>query len=259
MTFEEYVDLIVQSVAGEGYDAFLPCMCIPGEAIEIKVLQCDLSSEGEEDIAKDWMAAFDARRKFLAYRSGNGHVDVCEFIEDELSEKREIQAASPEESWRELLIEGELVIQIPKSATHDIQDDGRMLVIRLATEPVTEVLLGSYPMDESSDVAGFLKGELERFINDCIIPRVPGEVVYNVMNRTNEDWADQTRHFCQGVLSLPDGRQWMARTVTYPGQEGFYLIHWNGPKSYILDPVTRIIDSLQWQKTPPPDRPDGGE
>lgn len=94
MTFEEICEIIKQSIAKQGYNNFYPMLLVDDaaeDALNINVLECDLSPHGEEDIAKAWANEFEASHKFLAYRSGNRHVNLCEILDDEVKEKVAIE------------------------------------------------------------------------------------------------------------------------------------------------------------------------
>ena len=83
MTFDSYFDVIVNSARETGYNAFLPSLCsIEADNIVMKVLEDDISDDGDEVVAKEWATNFmtDGRTVFLAYRRGNRTVSVQEFL-----------------------------------------------------------------------------------------------------------------------------------------------------------------------------------
>ena len=92
MTFDEYFELIQQSVADSGYDQLYPSLCVAGDELEMKVLTVDLSEFGEESVAKKWAAQFAApdRTLFVAYRQGARNVAVIEIHGTEVVEKGSI-------------------------------------------------------------------------------------------------------------------------------------------------------------------------
>lgn len=90
MTFEEFCEIMKQSIAKQGYDQFYPMLVIDDaaeDAINMNVLEGDLSSDGEEEVAKAWAAEFDAPHKFLAYRAGNRHIQLCEFLDNDVKDE----------------------------------------------------------------------------------------------------------------------------------------------------------------------------
>jgi hypothetical protein len=86
MTFDSYFRLIMESAREAGYDAFLPSLCSieDGDSV-MRVLECDISEEGDERVAKEWAATFmkDGRTVFLAYRHGHRIVSVVEYLGSE--------------------------------------------------------------------------------------------------------------------------------------------------------------------------------
>ena len=85
MTFDQYVKLTKQSVAERGYNYFYPCACIvSNDTDEICVLDGALSDDGEEVVAKEWVATMlDSKNigggsVYLAFRAGNRTVVVCD-------------------------------------------------------------------------------------------------------------------------------------------------------------------------------------
>jgi len=89
MTFAQYVQVIKESVASQGYDQFFPSLSDGKSDVSLKVLECELSEAGEEALAKDWAGTFlkQSRVIYLAYRSGGRHVDVCEIRGSEVTDK----------------------------------------------------------------------------------------------------------------------------------------------------------------------------
>ena len=92
MTFEEYCQLIAESVAESGYDSFSPALCVPGEEIRMCLLEGPLSEEGEEALAGEWVLEFTEPGKtvFLAFRSGRRVVTVLEIVGKVATRKRSI-------------------------------------------------------------------------------------------------------------------------------------------------------------------------
>jgi hypothetical protein len=87
MTFERYFDVIVDSACRAGYNAFLPSLCaVEDDNIVMKVLEGDISEDGDELLANEWATNFmkDGRSVFVAYRCGNRTVRVQEFLGSEL-------------------------------------------------------------------------------------------------------------------------------------------------------------------------------
>ena len=83
MTFERYCDLIQDSVINQGYDEFFPSLCVvEGESLNLKVLEIDLSPEGEKDAAMNWLEQFamEGTTVYFAYRAGDQMVHICEVI-----------------------------------------------------------------------------------------------------------------------------------------------------------------------------------
>ncbi len=94
MSFDNYFSVMVKSVSETGYNAFLPSACvINGNEIEMKVLESDLSEDGEEALAWEWVANFFKEEKtvYLAYRRGQRTVTVLEFLGSNPLRKREIK------------------------------------------------------------------------------------------------------------------------------------------------------------------------
>lgn len=82
MTFDSYFDIIVDSAREKGYNAFLPSLCsVEEDNIVMKVLDGDLSEDGDEVLANEWATNFmkDGRTVFLAFRRGDRTVRVQEF------------------------------------------------------------------------------------------------------------------------------------------------------------------------------------
>lgn len=92
MTFDQYVSLIARSVAEAGYDNFLPSLCVLTDAMEMEVLQTELSADGEESVAKQWASDFTepGRTLFLAYQQGSRMVMVLEITGTEVTNKQRI-------------------------------------------------------------------------------------------------------------------------------------------------------------------------
>ena len=87
MTFDSYFDIIVESARERGYNAFLPSLCsVEDDNIVMKVLDGDISEDGDERLANEWATNFmqDGRTVFLAYRRGDRTVRVQEFLGSEL-------------------------------------------------------------------------------------------------------------------------------------------------------------------------------
>lgn len=80
ITFAQYIEIIKDSVASQGYDQFFPSLCDGRSGVHLNVLECELSNNGEEALAKDWAASVlkSSPWVYLAYRVGGRHVDVCE-------------------------------------------------------------------------------------------------------------------------------------------------------------------------------------
>ncbi len=94
MSFDDYSSLMAKSVSETGYDAFLPSACVVSEdTIEMKVLEGELSEDGEEDPAWEWAANFfeESKTVYLAYRRGQKTVTVLEFLGSKPLRKREIK------------------------------------------------------------------------------------------------------------------------------------------------------------------------
>ncbi|MGZ5518458.1 MAG: hypothetical protein ACXWJX_12255 [Limisphaerales bacterium] len=89
ITFAQYVEIIKESVATEGYDRFFPSLCDGRSGVGLNVLECELSNAGEEALAKKWAARFLESNPsvYLAYRAGCRHVDVCEIRGREVTNK----------------------------------------------------------------------------------------------------------------------------------------------------------------------------
>ena len=89
MTFSQYIEIIKESVATEGYDRFFPSLCHGESDVNLNVLECELGDAGEEVIAKEWATRFLDTRAcvYLAYRCGDRFVDVCEIRGLEVTEK----------------------------------------------------------------------------------------------------------------------------------------------------------------------------
>lgn len=84
----------MQSVAECGYDGFLPSLCIISDrSDELKVLEAELQSDGDKDLALDWASQFtDADQKlFCAYRVGNRQIEVVEVTGTEVTNKTYIE------------------------------------------------------------------------------------------------------------------------------------------------------------------------
>lgn len=81
MTFSDYCDLIADSVRSSGYEAFLPSCCVVGKNLTMKVLEMELSADGEEQVAMTWVESFlqDDTTVFMACRTGKRVVSVWEF------------------------------------------------------------------------------------------------------------------------------------------------------------------------------------
>ena len=83
MTFSDYHDLIKKSVCETGFDGFLPSLCtVDGDDITMKVLDGELSEQGDEEVAMSWAEQFmrDGRTVFVAYRSGRSTVAIVEIV-----------------------------------------------------------------------------------------------------------------------------------------------------------------------------------
>lgn len=94
MNFDDYFGVIVKSVSQTGYNAFLPSACVVEDGkVVMKVLEGDLSEDGEEELAWEWGSTFfkEALTVFLAYRRGQRTVTVLEFLGSEPIRKREIK------------------------------------------------------------------------------------------------------------------------------------------------------------------------
>jgi hypothetical protein len=89
MNFDRYISLIVGSVAEQGYDNFMPSMCIAGDSIEMSVLDGELSLNDDGQAAKNWASEFaiPGRVIFLAYRTPDRTVTVVEITGRDVTSK----------------------------------------------------------------------------------------------------------------------------------------------------------------------------
>ena len=98
MTFADYIDLVVESVSETGYDTFFPSLVIvEGEGTLMKVLEGELSAEGEERLALHWAESFlqDTRTVYLSFRLGQGTVAILEICGHDAIRKQEIVVNPP--------------------------------------------------------------------------------------------------------------------------------------------------------------------
>lgn len=99
MKFQNYIDLICSSVAEQGYEFFFPSACIPGDTPSMSVMECDLSPEGEEVMAKAWVTECfgEHAELFFAFRAGGRQVHVCWLQNAVIQERFRVHVAPAEE------------------------------------------------------------------------------------------------------------------------------------------------------------------
>jgi hypothetical protein len=99
MEFQDYVSLICSSVAEQGYEMFFPCACIPAEKISMRVLEIDLSPEGDKEATMNWISENfqDHPVVFFAYRAGNRKVHICRLEDWEIKKRVSVLVEPPED------------------------------------------------------------------------------------------------------------------------------------------------------------------
>jgi hypothetical protein len=94
MTFENYCALIQDSVIKQGYDEFFPSLCVvKGDSLNLKVLEIDLTPDGEKEAAMKWLEQFieEDATIYFAYRAGDRLVHICEVIGYDMTRMHRLQ------------------------------------------------------------------------------------------------------------------------------------------------------------------------
>lgn len=80
MNFSAYCEIIQSSVAAEGYDEFLPSLCVLEPQFKMQVLATELSDGGEEVLALEWArsVAPESPLLYIAYRIPGRRIEIAE-------------------------------------------------------------------------------------------------------------------------------------------------------------------------------------
>jgi hypothetical protein len=128
---------------------------------------------------------------------------------------------------------------VPEDATVTVENDGTMIVITLASEPATDILIGLFPLDEGVTVNyDVVLERLEYFVEQCI-----REFEYVSYERAAEV-DDLNLVVWQAVVHIAGERWWLARIYGRLGGSQILLVHWNGPAELMTDVVLKSFVSL---------------
>lgn len=99
MNFEDYIKLTCSSITEQGYDAFFPCACVPGDKPAMFVLEGELTSDGEEIEAGAWVAENFTEHSdvFFAFRAGGREIRICWLQNAMIRERVRVQVEKSEE------------------------------------------------------------------------------------------------------------------------------------------------------------------
>jgi hypothetical protein len=155
------------------------------------------------------------------------------------SRPTEEDTSDPLAGWKTLRIDGAFDLTFPGDSTHELQDDETMFVIRLSTEPATEVLVGRFELPDPAARGrarmAALEGEVRRFFEKCW--RAEGNYV---TEQKPDGFVTQGVAFVDG-----DDRVCVARAYADFVGERYFLIHWNGPPALARTTVIRIFETFE--------------
>lgn len=140
------------------------------------------------------------------------------------------------EGWKALEIPGGFGVHVPPEATWTLDADGATLVIRLRTEPSTEILISRH--NGSGDDRAFLEKQVQTFFE-----RVVPDVQRSRLGSSVRVWAGAGgATVVQGVATDGHGDWWLARAFGF-GADYFWM-QWTGPKVALEHPVLEIFESF---------------
>jgi hypothetical protein len=143
--------------------------------------------------------------------------------------------------WRQITVPNRFRIGIPADAQYSVQDNEKMFVIRLASKPITEILIGLFILPflkDATDPMEVVAAELVSFAHEI----VPG--VTKVKDICPVEQSVSNSRAMQVLIELPRYQWWLARGILFDEQR-FYLVHWNGPKRLLKDVVLPILESFE--------------
>jgi hypothetical protein len=147
------------------------------------------------------------------------------------------------QDWEKYSMDSMFAIAIPPGTKATIEDDDTMVVLTLLGEPKTDILIGLFPLDDDETVTNaIVMDRLLDFIDRCVhgVTAVKGRSVQPAID--NGD-----KNFCvwQAVAEIDDDHWWLARLYGRYGGSNVMLVHWNGPKSQMIEIVLKAFVSLE--------------
>jgi hypothetical protein len=150
-------------------------------------------------------------------------------------------------TWKTVTVGKFFTIRLTESAGAELTDEGGTFSASLMIGSTkTELLVSQYPFKGSGlqhlARAALLEENVRSFVDIVRQQTSPKEFRgFNV--KTTFD-PDRACYVAQGIMILEEDRQWIARGYTKESWPDWYLLHWNGPKGYLLSTVVEILESF---------------
>ena len=137
------------------------------------------------------------------------------------------------EDWKHLKIGDHFRIRIPPDAKARFQDVGETIVIRVGKgDEASEVVIANFPLSKTSSVPrGFqdiLRETIAQFFDGAVRKSVGRLLEFTT--EVAED-VEIKAWFAQGAARKEENWSWLVKVCAMPGEDRFWLLHWNGPDS----------------------------
>jgi hypothetical protein len=139
-------------------------------------------------------------------------------------------------SWQSIGLPDAFRLAVP-AGTRWFQDDaGKAFVVRLPTEPATDIRISRHDRPDGVDGPSWLEGRIHAFFRTAVPRATDASVSASVQPcGTHPDAV-------QGIATHGDGSWWLVRACAIPGD--YFWLQWYGPERDLRSTVLQVFESF---------------
>lgn len=138
-------------------------------------------------------------------------------------------------SWQSIELPDEFRLAAPAGARWFQEDAGKAFVLRLPTEPATDIRISRHDRPADVDGPSWVEGRIHDFVRAAVPPATGASLSASVQPC---DTADAV----QGVATRGDGSWWLVRAYVIPGD--YFWLQWYGPERDLRGMVLQVFESF---------------